>query len=86
MRKRWPSAAWSDASIDRFRRRLEDAQPVAIYIVDVGATSPTNDAIGSLKLSGDVLSDGQTLRIRTNVSRLAPTDTPPTKLPTMGKV
>lgn len=69
-------AAWPVESGESFRRQLTSAAPVTVYIVDVGSETPVNDSIGELNLQAQVLSPGQALRISTDVSRIAPPDTP----------
>jgi len=69
-------AAWPVESGEALRRQLEAAEPVTVYIVDVGSEAPINDSIGELDLQAQVLSPGQPLRIATDVRRIAPPDTP----------
>jgi hypothetical protein len=62
------ASAWKPAGTTDLKRLLAANEDVLLYIIDVGAESPRNFAIGDLSLSGDVLPAGSDLTIDAPVS------------------
>ncbi len=48
--------------------QLEQAQDVALYLIDVGVEQPQNFALGALQLSAETMPENSHLIIRTTVS------------------
>jgi len=64
--------SWPGESAPRLRDRLARLADVGVYVIDVGVDEPVNTALGDLRLSGEVLSTGRSLRIETDVSHRGP--------------
>ena len=59
--------SWPAESAPRLRDRLARVPDVGVYLIDVGVEDPVNTALGELRLSGQLLSTGSSLRIETDV-------------------
>ncbi len=64
--------SWPGESAPRLRDRLARVADVGVYLIDVGVDEPVNTALGELRLSGQLLSTGSSLRIETDVSHRGP--------------
>lgn len=64
-------AQWTGHHAD-LASRLETHNDVALYVVDVGAESPQNTALGEIRLSSQQLSRNRTLRIDSELRCLGP--------------
>ncbi len=60
--------AWQMDDPVRLRRLLEQADDVALYIVDVGVEHPQNFSLGNIALSASVVPENGTLDLRTSLS------------------
>jgi hypothetical protein len=61
---------WQESSFRPIRNRLESAEDVSLFVLDVGVAAPRNVRLGPLRLSSDSLAKGQSLRIETDVVSL----------------
>jgi len=64
--------SWPGESAPRLRDRLARVTDLGVYLIDVGVEDPVNTALGELRLSGQVLSTGSSLRIETDVFHRGP--------------
>jgi len=68
-------AAWPTDSAAALQDRIIDVPGVAVYLIDVGVSDPTNYALGELQLSGQVLSNRSSLVVDTELFRAGPEGT-----------
>ena len=68
-------AAWPTDSAAALQDRIIDVPGVAVYLIDVGVSDPTNFALGELQLSGQVLSNRSSLVVDTELFRAGPEGT-----------
>jgi hypothetical protein len=64
--------AWPEEAASRLREQLGRSSEVGVYLIDVGVPSPTNTALGDLKLSAQVISAHSTLSIETELAQSGP--------------
>ncbi len=62
------AAAWQMDDAERLKRKFEQANDVALYLIDVGVESPQNFALGDLQLSSETLPENSGLTVRTTIS------------------
>ncbi len=55
------AAAWEIGDAARLRHQLEQAQDVALYLMDVGVEQPQNFALGALQLSAETMPENSRL-------------------------
>jgi hypothetical protein len=60
--------AWPEKQVAALQKRLEEIGGVGIYVIDVGVEKPIDYGLAELRLSGEVLSNRDTLAIQTQVS------------------
>lgn len=56
-------SAWREDTSTLLRDELERLKTVAIYLIDVGETAPTNVGIREIRLARDTIPDGGTLKL-----------------------
>lgn len=61
------AVVWNDEMVKQVEQALGDAPSVKLYVVDVGASNPTNVGLGALELSTDHLSTGETFSLQTSL-------------------
>ncbi len=62
------AAAWDSADAEQLRSQWEQANDIALYLIDVGVEHPQNFALGDLQLSGESLPENSRLKVSTTVS------------------
>jgi hypothetical protein len=62
------ATAWQIDDPARLRRQLDEAEDVALYLIDVGVESPRNFRLGDVTLSDQTLTENSKLTIQTTVS------------------
>jgi len=65
-------AAWPAEATARLVEAGQRVPGASLYLIDVGVKAPSDCALGPLRLSGDVLSNGSPLRLQTELVRLGP--------------
>src|SRR5262249_6301862 len=65
-------AAWSTDAMREVTKELKELTDVGIYVIDVGATDPTDSGLTNLRLSSDVLSKSAPLRVAVDLVRAGP--------------
>jgi len=65
---------WPEGANNVLRQRMSELPDVTFYVIDVGATEPSNSALGELRLSGEVLSNRSPLSLGVEVSRRGTVD------------
>ena len=63
-------ASWRADEAARLQEQLRELPGVAIYLIDVGVSEPSNIGLGDLHLSQQVVAAGGSLEIQTDVSSL----------------
>ncbi len=61
-------AAWREEASSLLREELDRLKTVAVYLIDVGETAPTNVAITAVKLSRETIPSGGTLKVDVGIS------------------
>ena len=59
---------WPEQQSARLQRQLSEIGDLGIYVIDVGIPNPTDDGLGEVRLSGEVLSNRSTLTVETALS------------------
>ena len=65
-------SAWRGDMPTKLRQRLDGADHVQIYVVDVGVDQPQNFALGNIRLSDQVVAGNDEIRIQTDLIRIGP--------------
>ena len=63
-------ASWRADETARLQDRLHELAGVALYLIDVGVTEPSNFGLGDLHLSQQVVAAGGSVEIQTDISSL----------------
>ncbi len=65
-------ASWPADDTAYLQDRLKELTGVAVYLIDVGVTDPTDFALGDLNLSQQVVAAGASIEIQTDISCRGP--------------
>ena len=63
-------ASWRPEDAAKLQEHLHELAGVAVYLIDVGVSDPTNLALGDLRLSHQVVAAGGSVDIQTEISSL----------------
>ncbi len=65
-------AAWTSDAMRELGRRMSEWSGVGFYVIDVGATDPTDFGVADLRLSSDVLAGKSPLRATAELAHVGP--------------
>ena len=69
-------ATWSALRDSKLAEQLAEHADIAVHLIDVGVTAPSNDAVTGLTLSQSTLTPGSPVQFRVQVGRTWATDKP----------
>ncbi len=66
-------ATWTSDAMRELGRRMSEWNGIGFYVIDVGATDPTDFGVADLRLSSDVLAGKSPLRATAELAHIGPT-------------